>query len=185
MTLEKRATGWLDPLHHARLREFLCHALARHRLVCAAHCLMPDHAHFLWLGLAASSDQRLAAALFREVWNGELRQGSRALQRQPHDHVLRERERERGAFGTVANYVCENPVRAGLVDAWRDYPYLGALVPGYPDLDPRDEDYWDRFWRIYKKLAEPGSGMHERCAPPGESLTASATAGATAEANGT
>ncbi|MBI5772039.1 MAG: hypothetical protein HZA93_29970 [Verrucomicrobia bacterium] len=149
MTLERRATGWLDPLHHARLREGLCHALARHYLVCPAYCLMPDHAHFLWLGIAPASDQRLAARLFRETWNHALRPGGRALQRQPHDHVLRDREREHGAFGIVANYVFENPVRAGLVAEWRAHPYLGALVPGYPDLDPRDEDYWERFWRIY------------------------------------
>ena len=68
--------------------------------------------------------------------------------------MLREHEREHGAFGIVANYVFENPVRAGLVAAWRDYTHLGALVPGYPDLDPRDEDYWERFWRIYAKLIE-------------------------------
>lgn len=75
----------------------------------------------------------------------------------------------------MANDVCENPVRAGLVAAWPDYPYLGALVPGYPDLDPRDEDRLDQFWRIYAKQVGPGGGTLEGCAPPGESLTASAT----------
>ncbi len=154
MALERRATGWLDPLHHARQREWLCHALTRHHLACPAYCLMPDHAQFLWLGTTATSDQKRAAALFREAWNRELRQGGHSLQRQAHDHVLRDHEREHGAFGTVANYVFENPVRAGLVTEWHAYPYLGALVPGYPDLDPRDEDFWDRFWRIYAKLVE-------------------------------
>jgi hypothetical protein len=31
-------------------------------------------------------------------------------------------------------------------DAW---PFEGAIVPGYPDLDPRQDDYWERFWKIY------------------------------------
>ena len=153
MALEGRATGWLDPLHHAQVREWLCHALSRYGLLRPAYCLMPDHAHFLWVGLRATSDQKQAAMLFRKVWNRELRRGNRELQRQPHDHVLREPERERGAFRAVANYIFENPVRAELAVEWRTYPYLGAVAPGYPELDPRDEDFWERFWRIYAGLA--------------------------------
>jgi hypothetical protein len=127
---------------------------------------MPDHAHFVWLGTDAASDQKLAARLFRETWKYELRRGGRELQRQPHDHVLREHECEHGAFAIVAHYVFENPMRAGLVAEWRAYPHLGALVPGFPDLDPRDEDYWEKFWRIYAKVVELRT--------MGESLTASA-----------
>ncbi|MDO8540520.1 MAG: hypothetical protein Q7S40_08815 [Opitutaceae bacterium] len=151
--MESRSQGWLDALHHAKVRELLCHALGRYGVVCPAYCLMPDHGHFLWIGLNEMSDQRLAAAAFREGWNFELRPGGRQLQRQPFDHVLREEERERGAFAAVAQYIFENPVRAGLVEKWENYPFLGALVPGYPILDPREEDYWDRFWRIYGRLA--------------------------------
>ncbi len=62
----------------------------------------------------------------------------------------------------AAAYIWENPVRAGLVAQWRQYPYLGAVVAGYPDLDPRRDDFWDVFWRIYAA----------RC---GENLTISAT----------
>jgi REP element-mobilizing transposase RayT len=169
MTVDQRATDWLDALHHARLREWLAHALGRHALVCPAYCAMPDHAHFLWVGWSDASDQRKAAALLRAAWNRELRCRGCALQRQAHDHVLREEERERGAFTAVAAYVFENPVRAGLVEQWRDYPFLGALVPGYPELDPRAEDFWERFWRIYAGLAE------KRWESGGETLARSAT----------
>lgn len=82
---------------------------------------MPDHVHFLWLGWSESSDQKRAIALFREAWNLELLRGGRELQRQAYDEVLREAQRDRGAFGTVANYIFENPVRAGLVEDWRSY----------------------------------------------------------------
>jgi putative transposase len=153
MAMERRATGWLDPLHHAQVREMLCHVLGRYWLACPAYCLMPDHGHFLFVGLAEMSNQRAAVARFRETWGAMLALNGYALQRQPHDHVLREHERERGAFGSVAHYVFENPVRAELIERWQDYPHLGAVVPGYPTLDPRKEDYWDKFWRIYAKLA--------------------------------
>lgn len=167
MTMKDRTIGWLDSLHHAKLRELLCHTLGRFELVCPAYCLMPDHAHFLWMGISTASDQKLAAAHFRSAWNAELDRKNRELQRQPFDHVLREEERKRSAFVAVAHYIFENPVRKELCADRRKYPFSGALVPGYPDMDPRDEDYWERFWRVYAKL----------CGSAGEpeSLTASAT----------
>jgi putative transposase len=149
MTLEYRATSWLDAAHHLKVRELLCHALARYHLACLAYCLMHDHGHFLWAGLAAESDQRLAAAAFRKAWNAELQGTAHALQLQPYDHVLRERDRGRNALATVAGYIWDNPVRKGLVaDRW-DWPYSGALVPGYPELTPRRPTYWESYWRIY------------------------------------
>lgn len=152
MSAEGRATGWLNELHHARVRELLCHALGRYGLICPAYCLMPDHGHFLWMGYRDDSDQRRAAKLVREAWNAELVRTGRQLQRQSHDHVLREAERERHAFSAITHYILENPVRAGLVPEWREYSFLGAVVPGYPSLDPRDADYWEKLWRIHARL---------------------------------
>ena len=153
MAIDHRRQGWLDPLHHARLRELLCHALGRHRIVCPAYCLMPDHGHFLLCGLEEISDQRRAVHLFRKAWNTLLAPGFR-LQPQAHDHVLREEERTNDAFRAVAWYILENPVRAALADRPEDWHYSGCLVPGYPDLDPRREGYWELFWRIWKRLGE-------------------------------
>ena len=137
-----------------KLREWLCHAFAHHRLACPAYCLMPDHAHFLWLGRNETSDQKHATKLFREAWNRELRRNGYELQRRAYDEVLREGQREHAAFSAVAHYVFENPVRAELTTEWREYPFLGALVPGYPSLNPRDEEFWERFWRISGQVAE-------------------------------
>lgn len=154
MTLDRRTTGWLDDLHHARLRECLVHALGRFQLVCPVYCLMPDHAHFVWLGWAEQSEQKLAARFFREAWNHELRKSGHTLQLQAYDHVLREQDRERDAFTAVATYVLENPVRARLTPDWRAYRFSGASIPGYPVIDPREEDFWERFWRIFARLSE-------------------------------
>ena len=71
------------------------------------------------------------------------------FQKQPHDHVLREKERERDAFQRICYYIQENPVRKSLAEDWAEYSYTGCIVPGYPELDMRSEDYWDRFWRVY------------------------------------
>src|SRR5690606_30896566 len=114
MTIEHRATGWLDAAHHTALRELLLHTCHRYALACPAYCVMPDHGHFLWIGLDPTSDQRLAAAWFRRHWNSLLAP-TYALQRQAHDHVLRDTEREQNAFAAIATYILQNPERAHLV----------------------------------------------------------------------
>ncbi len=156
MALKNRASGWLDAAHHAALREILLHACHRYAVACPAYCLMPDHAHFLWMGTAEHADQRLAVAWFRRRWN-ELLAPGHALQRQAHDHVLRDAEREQDAFAKIADYILRNPERAQLVHAWSAWPHLGAILPGVYPLDPRAPGFWDRFWREHHRRVAPDS----------------------------
>ncbi len=161
MTIAGRRIGWLDPQHHATIREILVHTLARYSLACPAYCLMPDHGHFLWIGTGPGADQQKAAAFFRRHWNHHLGARGFELQLQAHDHVLRPEERTTGAFAIVANYVLENPVRAGLVGRWDSYPYSGAIVVGRPELDPRATDFYERFWRHWNSLVAPTESLRD------------------------
>ena len=77
------------------------------------------------------------------------------LQPQAYDHVLREEERKQNAFAKVCFCILANPVRAELVKHEPDWPFSGAVVPGYPDLYPFQEDYWELFWKIYVRHREP------------------------------
>ena len=61
MTMHDRARGWLDDSMHRQVRELLLHTSSRYFLHCAGYCLMPDHAHFLWMGLWDGSDQLLVS----------------------------------------------------------------------------------------------------------------------------
>ena len=60
----------------------------------------------------SAADQRRATAFLRAQLKPHL--GPARWQHQPHDHVLRDEERKRGAFATTCFYVAENPVRAVL-----------------------------------------------------------------------
>src|SRR5215472_1357414 len=71
ITLEPRATGWLDDRFHAHFRELLLHAAARESLFCPAYVLMPDHLHLLWLGLRAVSNQSDAMRFLRKYLQRE------------------------------------------------------------------------------------------------------------------
>ncbi|MDD2764654.1 MAG: hypothetical protein PHE83_11830 [Opitutaceae bacterium] len=150
MTIEHRRTSWLNEAFHARFREILLHTLARHHLVCPVYCLMPDHLHMMWAGLCLASDQRLASRFFRTHLNPALR--PYRLQLQAFDHVLRLAERGREAFAAASGYILQNPVRAGLCESWQHYPYSGAMAAGYPDLDVRQPDFWEIFWKLYNRL---------------------------------
>jgi len=49
------------------------------------------------------------------------------------DHILRSGE----AYSQKWDYVRENPVRAGLVTDWREWPFLGEVF----DLEFRDDRF--------------------------------------------
>lgn len=154
MTVDRRAVGWLSEKFHRNFRELLVHAGAKHQLAYPTYCLMPDHVHVVCCGLSAESDQATAIAFLRKHSNALLK--PRRWQREAYDRVLREDERKQRAFDALCNYVLMNPVRAGVVEAWQDYPYSGAVVVGYPELHPRLSDYWERFWKVYARLIEAG-----------------------------
>ena len=71
VTLEPRATGWLDTAFHADFRELLLHAAAREGLFCPAYVLMPDHLHLLWLGMRATSNQLQTMRFLRKYLQRE------------------------------------------------------------------------------------------------------------------
>ena len=158
MTMDGRKTGWLTPRFHHEFREILTHTMFRYGLCCPIYSCMPDHIHLLWVGILDGSDQRNAAKFFRSRLNSILVKVGARLQLQSYDHILREEERERFAFEAVVEYIARNPERARLVgpDRYRDYEYTGCLVPGYPDLSPWQDGYWELFWKIYARLRKDG-----------------------------
>jgi hypothetical protein len=168
MTIDDRETGWLIPIFYCKFREVLTHTAFRYGLCCPIYCCMPEHLHLLWVGILDGCDQRVAARFFRKNVNVILEKLGVRFQKQPYDHVLREEERERSGFESVFEYVARNPERAGLVapDAFRAYRYTGCLVPGYPELEIWQADFWDRFWRVYAYLREHGLFLGERDGEP-------------------
>ena len=134
----------------------MLHAAAREGLLCPTYCLMPDHLHLVWMGLRLDTDQLNGMAFLRTHLEGAL--APERFQHQAHDHVLKERERRRNAFSAVCWYIIENPLRGELVKAVTEWPFIGALVPGYPTLQPLQEDVWAKFWKQYQVMRHPDAG---------------------------
>ncbi|MGE3402999.1 MAG: transposase [Vicinamibacterales bacterium] len=85
---------------------------------------MPDHVHVLWTGTGEDAEPLTAFARWRQ-WTGFTwrRQAPTPLWQDGYwDYVLRDHEESLG----VAAYIVNNPVRAGLVQAASDYPFVGS-----------------------------------------------------------
>lgn len=162
LPIAMRGTGWLTEPFHACFREIMLHASAREGLFCPAYCLMPDHLHLVWMGLRLDTEQRNGMKFLREHLGPALR--PHRFQHLPHDHVLREHERKRGAFAKVCSYILENPFRAELLRRDERWPFCGAVVPGYPTLHPLQSDFWLKFWKLFLAARAPDAGNIQK--PP-------------------
>lgn len=87
---------------------------------------MPDHLHVVTAGETSDSD------LIRFINGARQRSGYWHVQRYStplwqtgwFDHIIRDHE----SIERHVSYTLANPVRAGLIDSWEDWPYSGTTV---------------------------------------------------------
>ena len=87
---------------------------------------MPDHVHLLVEGRDATSHMCSFAHLAKQrtAYVYTKATGRRLWQPSYWDHVLRDEE----STWDVARYICDNPVRKGLVERWDLYEFTGSGV---------------------------------------------------------
>jgi putative transposase len=123
-TLRRRKIDNLK-IAQSGLEQYGTHALEKFNIAIGRYVLMPDHLHFFvrggpdlvlgkWVkGLKRAISAALNANQYQVVWQPGF-----------FDHVLRNDE----SYSQKWEYVCENPVRAGLVPFADQWPYQGELV---------------------------------------------------------
>jgi len=89
------------------------------------YCFMPDHVHLL----ALTRDSTFLPDFMRDFKQATgfafKRKTKRKLwQKSYHDHVVRTEQ----SLWAAALYIAANPVRAGLVEEARDWPWTGSLI---------------------------------------------------------
>ncbi len=91
-----------------------------------AYCLMPDHIHLLIEGKHDRADMRSFISLFKQKTGYEykLKYGGKLWQINYYEHVLRSDENTK----EIAYYILNNSVRKGIVESYKQYPYLGSFV---------------------------------------------------------
>jgi REP element-mobilizing transposase RayT len=85
---------------------------------------MPDHVHALVAGLRVDSDFQRFAGMFkqRSGFDHLSRRAGRLWQEGYFERTLRKDE----DVERIAAYIVANPLRAGLCDAFGQYPHLGS-----------------------------------------------------------
>jgi putative transposase len=89
-----------------------------------AYCFMPDHVHVLAIGETLDSDLEAFMAKMKQLTGFRFKKLHRASLWQDgyYDRILRDEQETI----VVARYILANPVRAGLVVDFRDYPFSGS-----------------------------------------------------------
>ena len=95
-----------------------------HELRLFAYCLMPDHLHVL-VGNETGADVLEFVRCFKQKTSfyAAKKYRRKLWQTGFHDRILRRDE----DVSKAARYIFENPVRKGIVDDFREYPYIGSL----------------------------------------------------------
>ena len=100
----------------------------RMRIDLYAYCLMPDHLHILvspredgscMLTFVDRFKGKSTNVSWEHGWQGKL------WQKRSYDHLVRNSEELR----SIAQYVLDNPVRAGLAETYEDYLWMGVPDP--------------------------------------------------------
>ena len=124
-----------DDLHRlaAVFRDYCTRAAGKHNIAVGRYVIMPDHIHFFVRGNPDFLLSSWVGGLKRAMSVVGLNQSHATrlpLQRkslwQPgfFDHLLRNDE----SYAQKWGYVRENPVRAGLVAEWHEWPYQGEIA---------------------------------------------------------
>ena len=97
-----------------------------------AYCFMPDHVHMVTEATSETTDlkQFIRRAKQFSGYHFARASGQRLWQRYGYERVLRDDE----ATKSVVKYALENPVRAGLVESVREYPFLGSPIYSREEL---------------------------------------------------
>ena len=89
-----------------------------------AYCFMPDHVHLLVQGTREDANRKSFLSRAKQYSGFYFRRetGRTLWQRYGHERVLRNDE----DTATAARYIINNPLRAGIVQDVRDYPFWGS-----------------------------------------------------------
>ncbi|HEX8425794.1 REP-associated tyrosine transposase [Hymenobacter sp.] len=92
-----------------------------YQLVC--YCLMPNHVHLI---VSLPDDARPLARTLQSIKsytaaraNALLGRNGRFWHRESYDHIVRDADE----MQRIISYVLENPVKAGLISNWQQWPY--------------------------------------------------------------
>ena len=133
---------WLKQTDIAAIVSEKIVSLAGDRYQLLAYCIMPNHVHLLIRALAVdepghqgktakypvADTLRLLKGSTARYCNLALQRNGPFWQHESYDHFVRDEDE----LARVIVYILDNPVKAGLVEEWKDWPFT-YVNPGFGD----------------------------------------------------
>lgn len=90
------------------------------------YLFMPDHVHLTLTGDKSDSDIKKCLEMFKQKTGYWLSKNYPDVkwQKDYYDHILRSKEN----LDIHIKYILTNPVRAGLVESWKQFPFKGSTI---------------------------------------------------------
>jgi len=144
---QDRQTLLRDGTTVSRMLAILRDLSSRHEFAVHAYCFMPDHLHLLCEGLSHGSRLLHFVSRFKQHTGFEHRRklGASPWQFKFYDHILRRAD----AMEDVAWYIWMNPVRTGLCNNPKDFPFSGSLAVPWEERQP-SAGHWTPPWQNRK-----------------------------------
>ena len=121
----KRTLFISDGIFHT-VEDMLSGALVKANCDAHIYLFMPDHCHLLIEGKSEESDLWQCVVNFKRKSGYWLARNhlQEEWQKDSYDHILRKEE----DLIKQVRYILGNPVRKGLVEDWKAYPYKGSTL---------------------------------------------------------
>lgn len=124
--VDNRGKLFVSEERFLEFEQILLEALSHHDVDAHVYLFMPDHLHLLVEGKSLNADLQKAIVRFKQVTGYQLAQKQSLFkwQKDFYDHVMRKDEDVR----KQVLYILNNPVRAGIVKTWTEYPFKGSTM---------------------------------------------------------
>ena len=130
--VQERKPVFSDARLVAQLSQVLTESCMKCGFGLYAYCFMPDHVHIEVVGLQDAANLQELVRAFKGVAARVARdfRVRNLWQKGFYDHILRSSD----AQDDVAWYIFSNPVRAGLIVDWSEWPYSGSSLLKWKQL---------------------------------------------------
>lgn len=126
LCIKGRKSFFVDKDIFKKFQEILLDELKQFNCSAFVYLFMPDHIHLTLTGNESYSNIKKCLVMFKQKTGFWLAQNRPEIkwQKDYYDHILRSKEN----LDIHVKYILSNPVRAGLVEYWKLYPYKGSTV---------------------------------------------------------
>jgi REP element-mobilizing transposase RayT len=125
LCVKDRLPLFQEPIIVNIFTEILRKAAEKSHCFVPVYCFMPDHLHIIVSSNRDDANILKFVNYFKQktgFWMSQNKIGV-SWQKDFFDHIMRKDE----SLPDVIRYILDNPVRKGLVEDWRDYPFKGAI----------------------------------------------------------